>query len=88
MKFNIQKIEGDNERTEIRVSLGCNILIKVYKEANVLDWTKHYNDKELRDYYYKNNHNKIQISMNSTSEMSESEFIELFNFIQNILNNN
>lgn len=86
--FTTKKIEGDNERIEIRVSLGSNILIKVYKEANVLDWTKHLDNKKLRDYYYKNNHNKIQISMNSTSEMSESEFIELFNFIQNILNNN
>jgi hypothetical protein len=76
-KFKAKHISGEDERVEIRVTMGkgTNILIIVYKYPKKVEW-KSSNYKE-----WAKNHNNIQISMNGKLDMT---FDELKNINQAI----
>lgn len=63
-KFKAKHIKGEDERIEIRVEMGSNILIIVYKNSKVVKYDFH-NYKE-----YAKNHQNIQISMNGKLDLS------------------
>jgi hypothetical protein len=63
-KFKAKHIKGEDERIEIRVEMGSNILIIVYKNPKVVKCDFH-NYKE-----YAKKHQNIQISMNGKLDLS------------------
>ena len=63
-KFKAKHIKGEDERIEIRVEMGSNILIIIYKNPKVVKYDFH-NYKE-----YAKNHKNIQISTNGKLDVS------------------
>jgi hypothetical protein len=81
-KWKGKHIKGDDERIEIRKTIGgTQLLIVVYKNTRFTDW------KVNQDEWYKN-HNNVRMSMNGKLDMTfkeYDEFIEVINEAKEIL---
>jgi len=64
-RFKAKHIKGGDERIEIRVSMGVDVLIKVFKYAKITEgnWQQKVHD-----------HNDVQMSMNGKLDISFSQF--------------
>jgi hypothetical protein len=63
-KFKAKHITGEHERVEIRVSMGVNVVIIVYKKENPVKWNYKKQDE------YRKRHLDVQFSVNGKLDIS------------------
>jgi hypothetical protein len=73
-------IKGDDERIEIRKTIGgVQLLIVVYKAVRFTHWKV-----DQKEWY--NNHNNVRISMNGKLDMTFTEYDEFTKVIEEVKN--
>jgi len=79
-KWKGKHIKGEDERIEIRKTIGgTQLLIVVFKAVRFAEWVS---GKAWKDQEWYKNHNSVRISMNSKVDMTFDDYNEMTKVIE------